>query len=148
MNLWGIIPLVSSLVFITLFFIVLQQAKRRVDKVFALFLFASAAWSFSSFMLVFDPSASSGRLIFWNEMVFTAIPWVAVSYYHFVRVFNNKRAGIGVYLGYAVVLTVLVLNLSGLVVKSASLVDGFLIHDIGNWEDHVPYHGLERVTGN
>jgi diguanylate cyclase (GGDEF)-like protein/putative nucleotidyltransferase with HDIG domain len=27
-----------------------------------------------------------------------------------------------------------VLNLSGLVVKSASLVDGFLIHDIGNWD--------------
>ena len=113
MNLWGIIPLVSSLVFLTLFVIVLQQAKRRVDKVFALFLFASAAWSFSSFMLVSDPSASSGRLIFWNEMVMTAIPWAAVSYYHFVRAYNNKRAGIGVYIGYAVVLTGLVLNLSG-----------------------------------
>jgi len=134
MNLWGIIPLVSSLVFLTLFAIVLQQANRRVDKVFAFFLFASAAWSFSSFMLVFDPSASSGRLVFWNEMVIAAIPLVAVSYYHFVRVYTNKRAGIGVYLGYAVVLTVLVLNLSGAVVKSVSLVDGFLLHDINNWE--------------
>jgi len=134
MNLWGLIPLISFLTFAVLFILVLQQAKRRVDKVFALFLVASGIWSFTSFMLVFNPSASSQHLIFWNEMVITAIPWVAVCYYHFVRAYNNKPGGIVLYLGYAFVLTILAFCLGGYVVKSATLVDGFLYHDIGHWD--------------
>ncbi len=133
MNLWAIIPLISSLVFAALFILVLQQAKRRVDKVFALFLFASGVWSFTSFMLVYNPSAASQYLIFWNGMVIAAIPWVAVCYYHFVRAYNNKPGGIGLYIGYAIVLTVLALSLGGYVVKDAYLVNGYLHHDIGPW---------------
>jgi len=133
-NLWGLIPLISCLTFTTLFILVLQQVRRRVDKVFALFLFASGVWSFTSFMLVFNPSASSQYLIFWNGLVMTAIPWVVVSYYHFVRAYNNKPGGIGLYLGYAFVLIILVLCLSGYVVKSATLVNGFLYHDIKPWD--------------
>ena len=113
MNLWAIIPLISFLTFTALFILVLQQARRRTDKVFALFLFASGVWSFTSFMLVFNPS--SQNIIFWNGMVIVAIPWVAVCYYHFVRVYNNKSGGIGLYLGYAFVLAILVLCLNGYV---------------------------------
>ncbi len=134
MNLWGLIPLISCLTFTALFILVLQQARRRVDKVFALFLFASGVWSFTSFMLVFNPSASSQHLIFWNELVITAIPWVVVSYYYFVRAYNNKPGGIGLYLGYAFVLTILALCLGGYVVRSATLVDGFLYHEIKPWD--------------
>ncbi len=134
MNLWAVIPLISWLAFTALFILVLQQARRRVDKVFALFLFASAVWSFTSFMLVFNPSASSEYLIFWNGMVITAIPWVAVSYYHFVRAYTNKPGGIGLYLGYAFVLAILALCLGGYVVKSVTLVDGFLYHEIKPWD--------------
>ncbi len=134
MNLWGLIPLVSFLTFAVLFILVLQQAKRRVDKVFALFLFASGVWSFTSFMLVLNPSTSSPSLLFWNGMVITAIPWVAICYYHFVRAYTNKPGGIGLYIGYAFVLAILVLCLGGYVVKSAQMVGGFLYHDIGYWD--------------
>ncbi len=134
MNMWALIPLVSCLTFAILFVLVLQQARRRVDKIFATFLFVSAVWSFTSFMLVFNPSASSQQLIFWNGMVIVAIPWVVVSYYHFVRAYNNKPGGIVLYLGYGFVLTILVLSLSGYVVKSATLVDGYLYHDIKPWD--------------
>lgn len=131
MNMWAIIPLISFLTFAVLAVIVLQQAKRRVDKVFALFLLASGVWSFTSFMLVYNPS--SPHLIFWNVMVIAAIPWVAVCYYHFVRAYNNKPGGIGLYIGYALVLAVLALGLSGYIVKSAYFINGFLYHDIGPW---------------
>ena len=134
MNLWGLIPLISFLTFAVLFILVLQQAKRRVDKVFALFLFASGVWSFTSFMLVLNPSTSSPSLLFWNGMVITAIPWVAICYYHFVRAYTNKPAWIGLYIGYAFVLAILVLCLGGYVVKSAQMVGGFLYHDIGYWD--------------
>jgi len=75
----------------------------------------------------------SEPLIFWNVMVIAAIPWVAVCYYHFVRAYNNKPGGIGLYIGYAIVIAVLALGFSGYVVKSAYMVDGFLHHDIGLW---------------
>ena len=134
MNMWALIPLVSSLTFAVLLALVLQQTKRRVDKIFAIFLFASGIWSFTSFMLVFNPSASSQQLIFWNGMVIAAIPWVVVSYYHFVRAYNNKSGGIALYLGYGFALAILVLSLSGYVVKSATLVDGYLYHEIKPWD--------------
>jgi len=134
MNLWAVIPLTSCLTFAILFILVLPQVKRRVGKVFALFLFASGVWSFTSFMLVFNPSTSSPSLLFWNGLVITAIPWVVICYYHFVRAYNNKPGGIGLYIGYAFVLAILVLCLGGYVVKSAHMVDGFLYHDIAPWD--------------
>ncbi len=133
MNSWAVIPLISCLTYAALIIAVLQQARRRVDKVFALFLFASGVWSFTAFMLTYNLSASSQQLIFWNVMVIAAIPWVAVCYYHFVRAYTNKPGGIGLYIGYALVLAVLALGLGGYVVKDAYLVDGYLYHDIGPW---------------
>ena len=131
MNLWAILPLISFLTFAALAGLVLQQAKRRVARVFALFLVASALWSLTSFLLVYNPSST--HLLFWNSMVIATIPWTAVCYYHFVRVYNNKPGGIGLYIGYALVLVVLGFGLSGNIVKSAYFIDGFLYHDIGFW---------------
>jgi diguanylate cyclase (GGDEF)-like protein len=133
-NLWAIIPLASCLTFTVLFSLVVQQAKTRVDKIFSLFLFASAIWSLFAFMLDFNLSASTNNLIFWNGLVYVAIPWVMVAYYHFIRTYENKPAGIGVYLGYAIVLTILALSLSGNIVKDAYFVDGALVHDIKPWD--------------
>lgn len=133
MNLWALIPFLSFLTYAGLLVLVLQQAGRRVHRVLALFLFASGIWSFTSFMMIYDPAASTQHLIFWNVLIIAAIPWVAVSYYHFVRAYNNKPRGIGVTIGYTLVLTILALGLSGQVVKSAYIVDGRAYHDIGPW---------------
>jgi hypothetical protein len=114
--------------------LVLQQARRKVDRVFAVFLMASAVWSFTSFMLMFNLSASTRHLVFWNELVVAAIPWVVVAYYHFVRAYNNRSAGVWVYVGYAVAAAVLGFALAGKVIRSASLVNGFLIHEIKPWD--------------
>ena len=85
MNLWGLIPLISSITFASLFVLVLPQARNRANRVFIVFLFASAVWSFTSFMLVYNPAASSSYLLFWNGLVAIAIVWVVVAYFHFIR---------------------------------------------------------------
>ena len=134
MNLWGLIPLISSITFASLFVLVLPQARNRANRVFIVFLFASAVWSFTSFMLVYNPAASSSYLLFWNGLVAIAIVWVVVAYFHFIRAYNNKPGGVGLFLGYAFVAFIAAVSLSGHFVKSASLKNGYLVHDIKPWD--------------
>ena len=133
MNLWAIIPLSSCLTFTVLSILVIQQAKTRVDKIFALFLFASAIWSAFTFLVDFNLAASTHYLIFWNGLVITAIPWVVITYYHFIRAYENKPGGIGVFIGYGLVLLLLGFSIKGYIVHDAYFVHGFLIHDIYPW---------------
>jgi len=129
MSIWAVIPLLSSLIFAGLAVLVLQQARRRVNKVFALLLFVSGVWSFTSFMLHLN--AYPQQALLWNELLVAALLWAVVSYYHFVRAYNNRPGGIGLYLGYTCVLVLLALSLSGYIVKSSYVVNGVLYHDLG-----------------
>ncbi len=129
MNIWAVIPLISFLTYAALAVVVLQQARKRVNKIFALLLFASSVWSFTSFMLHLN--AYPQQALLWNELLVAALLWTAVSYYHFVRAYNNKPGGIGLYLGYTCVLALLALSLSGYIVKSSYVVNGVLYHDLG-----------------
>ncbi|MCK4368174.1 MAG: diguanylate cyclase [Dehalococcoidales bacterium] len=129
MNIWAIIPLISCLIYAALAVVVLQQARKRVNRVFALLLFALGVWSFTSFMLHLN--AYPQQALLWNELLVAAILWTAVSYYHFVRAYNNKPGGIGSHLGYACVLVLLALSLSGYVVQSSYVVNGVLHHELG-----------------
>jgi len=129
MNIWALIPLISFLIYAALAVVVLQQARKRVNRVFALLLFASGVWSFTSFMLHLN--AYPQQAFLWNELLVAALLWTTVSYYHFVRAYNNKPGGIGSRLGYACVLILLALSLSGYIVKSSYVVNGVLYHELG-----------------
>jgi len=133
MNPWAIIPLVSCVAYATLLMLVLLQAGRPAKKIFAVFLLASGTWSCTSFMLTYNPSASTQTLIFWNGVLFTAAAWTIFAYYCFVRAYNNKPAGIWVYTGYAGILAILVFALTGNIVTDAYIIDGYLYHDVGYW---------------
>jgi len=129
MSMWAVIPLVSCLIFAGLAIVILRQDGRRVNRVFALFLIASSVWSFTSFMLHLN--AYPQQALLWNEILVAALLWTAVSYYHFVRAYNNKSGGVGLYIGYGSVFTVLALSLSGYIVKYAYVVNGVLYHSLG-----------------
>jgi len=133
MNPWAIIPLVSCVAYATLLMLVLLQAGRPAKKIFAVFLLASGTWSCTSFMLTYNPTASTQTLIFWNGVLFTAAAWTIFAYYCFVRAYNNKPAGIWVYTGYAGILAILVFALTGNIVTDAYIIDGYLYHDVGYW---------------
>jgi len=129
MNIWALIPLISFLIYAALAVVVLQQARKRVNRVFAILLFASGVWSFTSFMLHLN--ANPQQTLLWNELLVAALLWTTVSYLHFVRSYNNKPGGISSYLGYASVLILLALSLSGYIVKSSYVVNGVLHHELG-----------------
>jgi diguanylate cyclase (GGDEF)-like protein/putative nucleotidyltransferase with HDIG domain len=134
LNSWAFIPLVASVVYIILLILVIQDSERKANRFFAYFLSVAAFWSFTSFMLVFNPSANPDNLQFWNELVVTAIAWVSIAYFHFVRVYNNRAGGIWTYFGYAFTLFILIMALSGNVVSNVRLEDGYLFHDIRPWD--------------
>ncbi len=133
MNPWAIIPLVSCVAYAALAILVLQQVRTRVNKVFALFLLASGMWSISAFILTSRLITSTQYLILWNNLVIVGVVWSMVSYYHFVRSYTNRPGGIRVYLGYALVLTIVSLSFTGNVVRDAYMVGNYLYHDMGPW---------------
>jgi diguanylate cyclase (GGDEF)-like protein/putative nucleotidyltransferase with HDIG domain len=128
-TIWAAIPLASCILFAILAVVILRQESRRVNRTFALFLVASSVWSFTSFMLHLNPYPRYALL--WNEILAATLVWTVVSYYHFVRAYNNKPGGIGIYLGYGAVFTVLALALSGHIVEYAYVVNGVLYHGLG-----------------
>jgi len=130
MSIWTAIPLVSFLAFTVLAVLILRQDGTRVNRVFARFLIASGVWSFTSFMLHLN--AHPQLALLWNEILVAALLWTVVSYYHFVRAYNNRPSGIGTYLGYAAVVTFLALSLNGYIIKYAYVTDGILYHDLGS----------------
>ncbi|MFC2072915.1 histidine kinase [Chloroflexota bacterium] len=129
MTIWALIPLITCLTYIALLILTLPSRERRINKVFASYLAVAAVWRFISFMLHLN--AFPQQTLFWNQLLTAVFVWPLVAYYHFVRAYTNKSAGIGVYLGYAVVLVLAVLCLSGHIIKYAYVVDGILYHDVG-----------------
>ncbi|MDO8578874.1 MAG: hypothetical protein Q7R50_06835, partial [Dehalococcoidales bacterium] len=65
MTTWALIPLITSLTYITLLVLTLPSSKRRINRAFAIYLGVAATWSFTSFMLHWNPSPNLALL--WNE---------------------------------------------------------------------------------
>jgi len=129
MTIWPLIPLITCLTYILLFALTLQSIEKRINKIFALYLGVAAVWSFTSFMLHLN--ALPQQALFWNELLIAALVWTLITYYHFIRTYTNKPSGMGVYLGYAVVLVLAALCFSGRIVQYAYIVDGVLHHSLG-----------------
>jgi diguanylate cyclase (GGDEF)-like protein/putative nucleotidyltransferase with HDIG domain len=133
MNLWSLIPLASSAVYGVLLLTLLFQVKTRVNRVFTVFLLAATVWSIITFLLTYNPSASARQLVFWNNLLLVAMVCTGFAYYHFVRAYTGRRAGIVVYIGYGAAIAITLLSLGGWVVRDAYISDGHVYHDIGPW---------------
>ncbi len=130
MNVWALIPLITCIVYLVLLVLTLPSAERWENRIFALYVAASATWSLTSFMLHLNTLPELALL--WNEILVVALIWALIAYYHFIRAYVNQPAGIGVYLGYALVLVLAVLSLTGNIVQYAYVTDGVLDHSLGN----------------
>ena len=108
MTIWSLIPLITCLTYIALFVLTLPSIERRINKVFALYLGVAAVWSFTSFMLHLN--AFPQQALLWNELLTAALFWTLITYYHFLRAYASKPPGMGVYLGYAMVVVLAVLR--------------------------------------
>jgi hypothetical protein len=142
MNSWSLIPLASALLNAGLLLTIAFQKKTRLNLVFAFFVFTSMAWSIFAFLLTYNPSSSVGQLIFWNNLLLISMVCSVFAYYHFVRTFVGKNAGIIVYIGYGLTIVFAGLCLGGWVVKDAYFSGGLLFHDIGPWTNILMIVGL------
>lgn len=129
MTIWALIPLITSISYIILLIFTLQTAQKRVNKTFAYFLGIASLWSFTSFMLHFNAFPEQARL--WNELLIIALIWTLLAYYHFIHNYVNVKVGKSLYSGYGLLVILAGLSLGGLIVRSASVTDGILTHDVG-----------------
>jgi diguanylate cyclase (GGDEF)-like protein len=129
MTTWAIIPLVTCVLYVILFVAALQQIRKRANKIFAYYLGIAAFWSFTAFVLHLN--APPEQTIIWNQILVVALVWTLIAYYHFVRAYTDRPGGIGLYLGYAVVLLTAGFSFSGHIVKYSQVIDGTLDHDLG-----------------
>ena len=130
MAVWTLIPLITCITYLVLWVVTLPSAQRRENRVFAFYLVVQAVWSFSSFMLHLN--ALPKQSILWSELLTVAMVWTLMTYYHFIRAYVKQPAGIGVYLGYMLVVVLAVLALTGHIVEYAYVIDGTLYHSLGN----------------
>ena len=143
MNIWAIIPLVTSLVYLVLFVFTLQRVGKWANKMFAYYLGMAAFWSFSSFMLHLE--APPAQTLIWNQVLVIALVGALIAYYHFTRAYTNRRAGAGAYIGYALLIVLAGLSFSGNIIESARVVNGTLEQEIGSSVYFITGFGLAYV---
>ena len=135
MSIWTLIPLISCLTYIALCAVALQSieknnANRNTNRLFVVYLAIAASWSFSAFMLHLNAFPSLSLL--WNEILTVALVGQLIAYYHFIRVYTNKAGGLFLYLGYVMLAMLAYLSLTGRIVEYSYIVDGTLVHSLGN----------------
>jgi hypothetical protein len=86
--------------------------------------------------------APAARTLLWNQILVIALVWTVVAYYHFVRAYANRPPGKGLYLGYAFLIALAVLSLSGNIVKEARVIDGVFSNDLGGSEYFIGAFGF------
>lgn len=129
MTAWALIPLITSLTYIALLVLTLPSARQRVNRAFAIYLGAAAGWSFTSFMLHWNIFPK--QTLLWNELLVSAMVGTLCTYFFFIRAYTNKPAGFATFLGYAFVVCITALSLTGYIVEYSYVENGVLYHSLG-----------------
>jgi putative nucleotidyltransferase with HDIG domain len=125
-----VISLIALLYYSALLvFMVKQKIFDRVRIYCILYLAAMIIWSFSSFMMFMDIPGSS--TLIWNRVLVVGSVGMPVAFYGFVIAFIKKKTTLLLYLGLPVYLTSQVLNLLGLEITQASVVNGLIFNEYG-----------------
>ena len=129
MDIYILMPLICCVAYGVLAVIVLRHPT-RARVVFALYLIAGIGWSLASAMA--HTALAPQTTYLWAKLLII-IGWpMMVFYYHFVRLFTNKRPGLGVYLGYGTWLVIAVLTALGYILRDAYFAQETLYLDYGN----------------
>ena len=115
MIIYPLIPLLSCIAYSALVYITLRHKPWRiVHKTFILYLAGVALWAAFAFLLCanFFPE----RVVLLSQLLLISGFYAMVAYYHFLRAFLNKPGGIGVFLGYGMLLALIPFIIQGRVV--------------------------------
>ena len=118
-----LVPLICAVIYGTLTTVALLRFT-RVRILFALYLFTATLWSISSAIMHLD--ISHQQTYFWAKMiVMTGCPMV-ILYYQFIRSYINKPINFWSYFGYGLAILIVILSLSGVLLRDVSFIDGQL----------------------
>ena len=131
MNIYALVPLLSVLVYAGLMALSARHPRRSERRAFSLYLSAAGLWSFVSFLLHLDEPFLTQYTLEGSRVLMVTIIWMAVTYFHFVRVFANKPAGLGVWLGVGLICVAAILAVLGFLPESAYARDGVLYIEHG-----------------
>ena len=130
-----IIPLLSFIAYCGLLVITLRRRLQRVHKAFAVYVTTLALWGLVCFLTYsgFLP----GQTLLLYKLIAVMLSLLSASYYHFLRAFMNKPAGIGVKIGYGLVVISIPLAFTGYLVEDAYISNSLLYIDL-----HPAIYGL------
>lgn len=128
MNVYALIPLITSVFYVVLVAFALQRTTTPIGKTFAYYLFVAAFWSFTSFMMHLNNKPE--WTMFWNEILIVALLWTLVAYFNFTLMYTDRRAGVPLYLAYISLAIVAAFSLTGRIVKTSFVTNGLLSHEL------------------
>jgi diguanylate cyclase (GGDEF)-like protein len=128
-TIWALIPIITCLAYIVLFCFSLSSIKKRINRVFCLYLAVAAIWSFSAFMLHLN--AVPRLALFWNEATTVALVWTLITYYHFIKVYTGKTGVLDLAVGYTGLFVLFVFCFTGYIVRYAYVQNGILYNSLG-----------------
>jgi len=127
-----LIPLIATLIYVSLFLVVIvNRPWQKQHKLFVLYLAAATLWGFSNFLLLSNFFIEYKLLLF--RLVIVSSMWWAVQLYHFARSFLHLPGGFGVWFGYASLALLTILAILGYAPPSIILEDGTFVGPKYGW---------------
>ena len=127
-----LIPLIATLVYVSLFLVVIiNRPWQKQHKLFVLYLAAATLWGFSNFLLFSNFLIEYKLLLF--RLVIVSSMWWAVQLYHFARSFLHLSGGFGVWFGYASLALLTTLAILGYAPPNIILEGGTFIAPSYGW---------------
>ena len=126
----SIVSLIALVYYSALLFIVgRQDIRSRVRLFFSLYLVSMIIWSFSALMIFLQ--VTPVPTVFWNRLLIVGSMAMPVAFFGFVEAFLMRERRIWLYIGIASYIINQILNVTGLVVVKAEVVNGLLINEYG-----------------
>lgn len=116
-----LVPLVCTVIYGTLTVVTLLRFT-RVRLLFALYLFTATLWSLSGAVTHLDTNHQ--QTYFWAKMIAMTASPMAIFYYQFIRNYTKKQVDFRTYSGYALAIVIMVLSMSGVILRDAAFTDG------------------------
>ncbi|HJX03016.1 MAG TPA: diguanylate cyclase [Dehalococcoidia bacterium] len=132
MNIISLLPLLAALAYIPL--VVISLTTRPWHKhhlIFIIFLLAGMLWSLSTFFMRSDYLMEQKLLLF--KMTTISYFLFIVQFYFFIKYFLHKRAGPGVYFGFALLGVVTIGSILGYIPESLTIERGTVSPKLGLW---------------
>ncbi len=127
-----IIALVALIYYSALMvFILRQDIRDRVRLFFSLYLLSMIIWSLSAFMIFSDLGLMT--TVFWNRVLVVGSMAMPVAFFGFVQAFLMQDRQRWLLVGLITYLVIQVANVSGQVILSAYMQDGYLYNEYGGF---------------